>query len=448
MKAGRHNTKRDVEYGRQVATIPVINSSPAEGASFPNYYLGGSGPSRETGAPLIVLWKVGGTGATCHCLTCVQIPIMDILDLFNGKLLELPRSRSEEDYEKFFKDWFDEFLASIDPLTSGDWVSRELKKHKAAVSSLCEGILEALRSYFDGHPSNAYERFRQAMEVIRPWLSPLAFPGDVASHLQFLYRARVGSLTDFTRKDLFHIPFEMRTLVEPQRYSISGLPSLYLGGSVWVCWEELGRPSFETMQISRFKAVEGSGIHLLDLGFRPAMIAAFMVKHPQIISIKCPNSEFILAHAICWPLFAACSVLVKHPKRPFIPEYVIPQLLLQWIQSELSFDGIRYFSTRIAQYVEDPDLAANYVFPVKVSKPTGFCDQLTTKLHLSRPISWQILQSFSFSFKESIVNGPIVNRTKWPLKINADLKVLYGQTKFWNCEAKINSLPCDYVLNV
>jgi hypothetical protein len=73
---------------------------------------------------------------------------------------------------------------------------------------------------------------------------------------------------------------------------------------------------------------------------------------------------------------------------------------------------------------------------------------LTTKLHLSRPISWQILQSFSFSFKEPIVNGPIVNRTKWPLKINADLKVLYGQTEFWNCEAKINSLPCDYVLNI
>ena len=40
-----------------MATIPAINSNPDEGASFPNYYLGGSGPSRETGGALIVLWK-------------------------------------------------------------------------------------------------------------------------------------------------------------------------------------------------------------------------------------------------------------------------------------------------------------------------------------------------------------------------------------------------------
>ena len=35
----------------------MIYSNPAEGASFPNYYLGSSGPSREIGDALIVLWK-------------------------------------------------------------------------------------------------------------------------------------------------------------------------------------------------------------------------------------------------------------------------------------------------------------------------------------------------------------------------------------------------------
>jgi hypothetical protein len=365
---------------------------------------------------------------------------MDIIDFFNGDLLELPRNRSEEDYEKFLKDWFDEFLSLIDLLTSGDWVSQELKSNKVAVSSLCQGILESLNFYFNGLPSKAYERFRLAMKTVESWFSPLASIGDVSSQLQFLYRIRIGNLTDFTRKDLFHIPFEKRTLVKPQRYSISGLPSLYLGGSIWVCWEELGRPSFEKLQISRFRAVEGSGIQLLDLGFRPAMIAAFIATSPAILGVKGPSSKFILAHAICWPLFAACSVLVKYPSSPFIPEYVIPQLLLQWIQSEPGFDGIRYFSTRIAQYVDDPTPAANYVFPVKQSKPAGFCDQLSKKFLLTRPLSWQILQSFSFTFP-----GPIPEVPVWPLKINADVEVPYWKTEFWNCEAKIRSLPCDYV---
>jgi hypothetical protein len=368
---------------------------------------------------------------------------MDIVSLFGSDLLELPRTRSEEDYERFLRNWFDEFLASIDHLTGGDCVSRELKANKAVVGSLCEGILAALNSYFNGHPSKAYENFRKAMEAVRPWLFPLASPEDVSNHLQFLYRVRVGSLTDFSRKDLFHIPFEKRILVKPQRYSILGLPSLYLGGSIWACWEELRRPSFEKMQISRFRAAEGSSIKLLDLGFRPAVIAAFMATNPFSYGVEGQSSKFILAHAICWPLFAACSVVVKHPGCPFIPEYVIPQLLLQWIQNEPDFDGIRYFSTRIAQYVDNAEPVANYVFPVKASKPAGFCDELSKKLLLSRPMSWQILQSFTFTFPEPIPKVPT-----WPLKINADVKVPYWQTEFWNCEAKIRCLPCDNVQTV
>jgi len=228
--------------------------------------------------------------------------------------------------------------------------------------------------------------------------------------------------------------------VKPQRYSISGLPSLYLGGSIWVCWEELGRPSFEKMQISRFKAADGSNIKLLDLGFRPAMIAAFMATRPVNWCRELASYNLILAHTICWPLFAACSVLVKHPENPFVPEYVIPQLLLQWVQSESDFDGIRYFSTRIAQYVDDPRPTANYVFPVRTSGQTGFCEELSRKFLLSRPMSWQILESFPFTFKEPVVNVPT-----WPLKINADVGVSYGQTKFFSCEAKIRDLPCDHV---
>jgi len=371
---------------------------------------------------------------------CGQIPAMDILDLFNGDLLELPRNRSEEDYKEFLKSWFDEFHSTVDSLVGGDWVCQQLKANKAVVVSLSDGILAALDSYFNGFPSEAFDHFSDAIAAVRPWLAPLASLEDVSGELQFLYRIRTGSLTDFSRGDLFHIPFEMRTLVKPQRYSISGLPSLYLGGSVWACWEELGRPSFEKMQISRFRAVEGSSIQLLDLGFRPAMIAAFMVTHPRSYGLEGKAAKFVLAHAICWPLFAACSVHVKHPGDPFIPEYVIPQLLLQWIRTEPGFDGIRYFSTRIAQYVDDPRPASNYVFPVKGSRASGFCCQLSKKLILSRPMSWQILQSFTFTFKEPIVSVPI-----WLLKINADLEVPYWQTNFYECEAKIRSLPCDRV---
>lgn len=34
---------------------------------------------------------------------------------------------------------------------------------------------------------------------------------------------------------------------------------------------------------------------------------------------------------------------------PFVPEFIIPQLLLQWVAQEEQIDGIRYFSVRLLQ---------------------------------------------------------------------------------------------------
>ncbi|MFW1494652.1 hypothetical protein ACEV9S_24505, partial [Vibrio parahaemolyticus] len=48
-----------------------------------------------------------------------------------------------------------------------------------------------------------------------------------------------------------------------------------------------------------------------------------------------------------WPLIAACSIRVKNPSDNFKPEYIIPQLLLQWARDYKSIDGIRYTSTHI-----------------------------------------------------------------------------------------------------
>src|SRR5208283_3256688 len=125
-----------------------------------------------------------------------------------------------------------------------------------------------------------------------------------------------------------------------------------------------------------------------DFGFRPAVIAALLATHPQIRQSRIKSAKFTLAHAVCWPLIAACSVRVKYPDNPFIPEYVLSQLLLQWIRNESNFDGIRYFSSRISQYVDSPEPAANYVFPVRTKPPTGFCEGLSSKFVLSRPMAW------------------------------------------------------------
>ncbi|WP_293880615.1 MULTISPECIES: hypothetical protein [unclassified Sphingobacterium] len=59
-----------------------------------------------------------------------------------------------------------------------------------------------------------------------------------------LFRLRVINQNyPLSKEDLFHIPFDKRSLVSTQRFSISGLPSLYLANSIYVAWEEMKRPS-------------------------------------------------------------------------------------------------------------------------------------------------------------------------------------------------------------
>jgi len=48
-----------------------------------------------------------------------------------------------------------------------------------------------------------------------------------------------------------------------------------------------------------------------------------------------------------WPLVLACSVKVKNIEDDFKPEYIIPQLLLQWVRERDDIDGISYQTTHI-----------------------------------------------------------------------------------------------------
>lgn len=55
----------------------------------------------------------------------------------------------------------------------------------------------------------------------------------------------------------------------------------------------------------------------------------------------------LIADVFMWPLIAACSIKVKHREDSFKPEYIVPQLLLQWIRNNQEIDGIRFSSTHI-----------------------------------------------------------------------------------------------------
>lgn len=171
-----------------------------------------------------------------------------------------------------------------------------------------------------------------------------------------LYRIREtehGGL--FSKEEMFHIPFDKRHLITNGRYSINGIPSLYLCESTYICWEELENPNFDTCNVSMF--INDQTISVINL--TPIM------------------DTFDKEKILKYPLAYVCSLGTNHPEYPFKEEYVIPQMLMQCLfihnktNPVTSYVGIRYISNKA--YVQRPlfplnekkDLKRyfNYAFP-------------------------------------------------------------------------------------
>ncbi|MEC0126496.1 hypothetical protein [Paenibacillus pabuli] len=291
--------------------------------------------------------------------------------------LNLPIEYTAETYPSLLKKKYDNFKKSVYLMKeSGIFTSSEVD----CIEGTCQTILAALNEYFQGLPASAFDIFKQGTDRLLEYIDKLALYNRRSENR--FYRIRYdANLAVTQRKQLFHIPFESRGFVSTQRYSIPGFPSLYLGSSVYACLEEL-RKMHDTsnLYVSSYKIADD--IKFIDFGFPPrvAKDASYKIKDEQecFLALK--------AYYQCWPLLAACSVRVLEDRHTFKAEYIIPQLLLQWVRSSTDYSGIRYFTSRNYSYVKSVHLYQNYVFPVEQNQEEGYCGKLIENFKLTDPI--------------------------------------------------------------
>jgi hypothetical protein len=265
----------------------------------------------------------------------------------------------------------------------------------------CNDILNVTTLIFEGKTIQAHQTFNNMLLRLQDHLIHPDSIQVIGPKCDGYYKARIKNSKHFERKDLFHVPFENRYAIRTNRFSVPGLPCLYLSNSIYTCWEELDRPLLSEMYVSEFKEHK-KNFKYLDIVPRyeslQFLISGLNKSDPihMAMSIATIEEMGLPRDFNLYPLLAACYTKVKERDNVFKPEYIFPQLLMQWVLNKDYLDGIKYLSTKSIQsdtplYRRFLDTPINYAIPVKKIANQGYCEVLSKNLMLTEPISWELL---------------------------------------------------------
>jgi len=379
---------------------------------------------------------------------------MTILECLENEVFFLPKSVGKQGIKKYLETVFQNYQDIIEQITD-DTLSRELKAQKDNISILCDNFITSWSHYQKGHVEAAYTDFKKAMTVLKPFLFP-EHQGRVANIIDLhkpMFRARIGSNKPYSKSEMFHLPFSQREFANTQRFSIPGLPCLYLSNSIYVCWEELNRPLLNSFQVSRFQQ-DDFNLKILDISQTPIQ----MKWHCKLfiennIRGKYDYDYLAFWFLLVWPLSLVCSLSVTNEDVPFKQEYVFPQFLLQWVTYENDVDGIKYYSIKANPYnKEDFSKFTNYVFPPKQMDHGDYCNHLKKSFKLTDPISPEILNITDPSL--TFINKEWIEKVKHKVMIeNIRLELIkgypmpYTHTLFGKMEVFMQNLDAEFLID-
>lgn len=236
--------------------------------------------------------------------------------------------------------------------------------------------IELLFSTIDNYYAGRHELARQQIEEILTSTSSVTTKYGVDEN-DFYRMRKVGNTKGMKYTEMFHIPLNMRGIVSTQRYSMPGYPCLYLGISIYTCWEEMNRPYLNSCVFSRFKNTKE--FETLDLTIPKK-------------SEWCDELQIIITRL---PLIIACMIKVKNKKDVFKPEYIIPQLVTECVinKSIKGICGVSYTSVEICNEFDFPeDKFLNIALPVMNESGIDrkYCPVLSSIFQLTKPTSYEI----------------------------------------------------------
>lgn len=240
-----------------------------------------------------------------------------------------------------------------------DFLVEELKRCEAqseiikVAEKYSKNLIGALDKYYQGDLIAAHQLIfelindfsEEEIGIISNIKNSIAFsdsifnPQNIDKEVQF-FRARLSdSVIDFPAKEMLHIPFDKREIVKSERFSIPGLPCLYLGNSSYVCWIEMGRPADHMFNIAPVVLDDTQKILNLTVSIRDIYEIVTLEDFEKTEKFDARFIEMFKAMI----LNIVTSYRVSQENRNFKSEYILPQMIMLACLKK-GLDGITYFS--------------------------------------------------------------------------------------------------------
>lgn len=321
---------------------------------------------------------------------------------------KLPISRGKIPVKVFLKQYFEQYIYRLkNALIRNDECELDKECYEyigsklPVLEELCADILKVFDFYDMGEMVKMYSHFLKMMNKIEPLISVKNIGNTGYETFRGYYRIRAGK-EEYTRKDIFHIPMDMRHLIKSYRYSIPGYPCLYLASGRELCWFECGMPKEFSYAGFVLDMEEGKEVRIIDFSLLPLDVAWAI--HLENISSKENKKyvyEFLAKYLLLLPLKAACSMKVSNRDVAFVEEYIFPQQLLLWVRENGKYDGIAYRTSSVIEKSKEWNYI-NLVLPAKEIEK-GYCCHLNSIFKVTKPVKVKI-SSFMEKYSEQIGN--------------------------------------------
>lgn len=365
-----------------------------------------------------------------------------MIDQFEFDDLVLPIAIDRDIYyTRELSDRLDIYIKFLESkLTNDDLLINDVK-------AIVEMIKSAINVYLSGDIANAQEIIFSLLkglcdnEYIKSDLSESLLLNSCLlkdnlkdEHVQYsnvFFRGRTSKQgRPLNKEEMYHISLNERQYISTQRFSIPGVPCIYLANSSFCCWLELNRPSDNEFWISMYKVKEN--ISVLNLSSKVIDINNIIDNNVEGLNTSLDLISLRNSMIKIWPLVCASSFSVSESNRSFQSEYIISHLIMMNLK-RLNINGVIYLSTKIKDDLSDNAVMYNLAIPAYHDENDQTYDskysKLYEKLYVSNPVNLGEFNKLNDTVKKSYLNDSSNGNLNSKIQF-AGTEVRYRETLF------------------